>query len=147
MKFSWSLLAFVFLPALTVAVKEIKDIELYKPCIVDSNSTTCPNDDHTCIQYFCYPKVATAQDPLKSCKKNSNCDGWNRKPKLRTEKCYKEGQNGVCVPVDDYEMCETHEECKGRGEKCCSDYCCNEEYFHTLLKLNCTEGDEACKVR
>ena len=142
MKNLWSLVSFlVFLPAFTVAVIEINNIELYKPCIVDS--TACP-DDHACIQYFCYPKVASEADPLKSCKKNSHCDGW--KPD-KTEKCFKEGQNGVCVAAEDYEMCEAHEECEGRGGKCCGDYCCNEEYFDALQTQECTEGDEACEVR
>jgi len=140
MKNLQSLLSFlVFLPAVTVAVIEINNIELYKPCIVDS--TACP-DDHACIQYFCYPKVASEEDPLKSCKKNSHCDGW--KPD-KTEKCFKEGQNGVCVAAEDYEMCEAHEECEDRGGKCCGDYCCNEEYFDALQTQECTEGDEACE--
>lgn len=140
MKNLWSLLSFlVFLPAFTVAVIEINNIELYKPCIVDS--TACP-EDHACIQYFCYPKGASEVDPLKSCKKNSHCDGW--KPD-KTEKCFKEGQNGVCIAAEDYEMCETHDECEGRGGKCCGDYCCNEEYFDALQTQECTEGDEACE--
>jgi len=140
MKFSWSLLAFVFLPAFTVAVIEIKDITIYKPCIVDS--TVCPHDQ-LCFQYFCYPKTAKAADPLKSCSKNSHCDGW--KPS-KTEKCAKQGRNGVCVPSEDYETCEAHEDCEDRGEKCCGDYCCNEEYFDALQKLVCPEGDVDCEA-
>ena len=138
MKFLWSLLAFVFLPTFTMAVVEINDTNIYKPCIMDS--TTCPYDQ-VCFQYFCYPKVASAKDPLKSCKKNSQCPGW--KPK--TEKCWKTGRNGVCIPSEDYESCEVHEECEGRGGKCCGDYCCNTEYFNTLLKAPC--NDETCKVK
>jgi len=133
------LLAFVFLPAFTVAVLEINDTTIYKPCIVDL--TACP-DDHSCIQYFCYPKVASEADPLTSCKKNSHCDGW--KPD-KTQKCFKEGQNGVCIAAEDYDKCEAHEECDSRGGKCCGDYCCNAEYFDALLKLNCTKGDENCE--
>ena len=138
MKFSWSLLAFVFLPALTMAVVEIKDIDLYKPCIIDS--TACP-DNQTCIQYFCYPKVAGAQDPLKSCKKNTHCPGWRPS---KTEKCAKFGQNGVCVAAKDHDMCESHEECEGNGEKCCNDYCCSKAYFDAIMKAPCS--DDICKV-
>ena len=139
MKFLWSLLAFVFLTTFTVAVVEINDTTIYKPCVRDS--TTCP-DDQVCLQYFCYPKVASAEDPLKSCRKNSQCLGW--KPS-RTQKCFKEGRNGVCIPSNDYEMCETHEDCEGRGGKCCVDYCCNTEYFNALLNAPC--NDETCKVK
>ena len=168
MKFFWSLLAFVFLPTFTMAVVEINDIEIYKPCIMDS--TTCP-DDQVCFQYFCYPKVASAGDPLKSCKKHSQCPGWKTRKTYNTEKCFKTGnlnlsrgidnktftcygvticlniftgQKGVCIPSEDYEMCITHEECEGRGGKCCGDYCCNTEYFNALLNAPC--NDEICKV-
>ena len=84
MKFLWSLLAFVFLPTFTMAVVEINDIEIYKPCILDS--TTCP-DDQVCFQYFCYPKVASAEDPLKSCRKNSQCPGWKSRGFLQCQLC------------------------------------------------------------
>jgi len=135
MKFSWSLLAFVFLPAFTVAVLEINDTTIYKPCIQDT--TECPAEQE-CFQYFCYPKQG-ATDPLKSCTKNSQCEGWTSR-KDHTEKCYKNGK-GVCVPKEDNEMCEAHVDCKGRGDKCCNDYCCNVEYFDALLKIACPEGD------
>ena len=143
MKFSWSLLAFVFLPAFTVAVLEINDTTIYKPCIQDT--TECPAEQE-CFQYFCYPKQG-ATDPLKSCTKNSQCEGWTSR-KDHTEKCYKNGK-GVCVPKEDNEMCEAHVDCKGRGDKCCNDYCCNVEYFDALLKIACPEGDghEDCEVR
>jgi len=129
----------VCLPALTLAVSSINDVQTYKPCILDS--TVCP-DDQVCLQYFCYPKVATAQDPLMSCKRNSECPGF--KPD-KTEKCFKEGLNGVCVLADDYEMYESHEECKGRGDKLCGDYCCNKEYFQALLDIECNPKDLVCK--
>jgi len=129
----------VCLPALTLAVSSINDIQTYKPCILDS--TVCPYDQ-VCLQYFCYPKVASVQDPLTSCKRNSECPGF--KPD-KTEKCFKEGQNGVCVLADDYEMYESHEECKGRGDKLCGDYCCNKEYFQALLDVECKPKDLGCK--
>ena len=139
MKTFWTLL--VFLPTFTSAVQNINNTEIYKPCI--SDVTECPNDQ-VCIQYFCYPKVASDNDPLKSCNKNSQCDGWRPS---KTEKCFKEGQNGVCVPAEDYEMCESHEECKGRGEKCCGDYCCNSEYFDALIsEIVCDSNDDSCLV-
>ena len=141
MKFSRSLLAFVFLFAFTVAVLEINNTTIYKPCIPDA--TDCPANQQ-CFQYFCYPKKG-ATDPLKSCKKNSKCEGWTSKTE-NTEKCFKRG-TGVCVHSEDYDTCEAHTDCEGRGDKCCSDYCCNVEYFDSLLKIACPEGDEDCEVR
>jgi len=128
----------VCLPALTLAVSSINDIQTYKPCIVDS--VECP-DNQACFQYFCYPKEASAEEPLTSCKKNSECDGWSPN---KTEKCFKEGQSGVCIPAEDYEMCEAHEDCEGRGEKCCNDYCCNNDYFQALLEVPCRQKDTDC---
>ena len=58
----------------------------------------------------------------------------------------KVGRYGVCVSAEDYEMCESHEECEGRGGKCCGDYCCNDEYFQALLNVNCENDDKICKV-
>ena len=124
-----------------VAVVEINCTTIYKPCIIDS--TICP-DDQVCFQYFCYPKVASAEDPLKSCRKNSQCPRWKSS---RTEKCFKKGGKGVCVTSEDYEVCETHEECEGRGGKCCGDYCCNTEYFNALLNAPCNDEDMVCKVK
>ena len=141
MKFSWSLFAFVFLPAFTVAVVEINDITIYKPCFEDS--TVCPGDQ-VCFKYFCYPKT-DAEEPLKSCWKNRNCPGYSLKPK--TQKCLKEGRRGVCVHLEDYEMCESHEECEDRGGKCCVDYCCNPEYFDAIMNAPCLSYDETCKVK
>ena len=139
MKTFWTFL--VFLPSFTLAVQTINDVQTYKPCINDV--TECPSDQ-VCIQYFCYPKEAGKKDPLKSCNKNSQCDGWRPS---KTEKCFKEGQNGVCIPADDYELCESHEECEGRGEKCCGDYCCNPEYFDALIsQIVCDSNDNNCLV-
>jgi len=129
----------VCLPVLTLAVSNINDIQTYKPCI--PNSTECP-DDQVCFKYFCYPKSPSAEEPLRSCKRNSECPGF--KPD-KTEKCLKQGQNGVCVLADDYETYESHEECKGRGDKLCGDYCCNKEYFQALLDIECKPKDLLCK--
>ena len=131
----------VCLPALTLAVLSINDIHTYKPCI--SDSTECP-DDQVCFQYFCYPKVASAEEPLTSCKRNSECPGFKQD---KAQKCFKKRQNGVCVSADDYETYESHEECKGRGGKLCGDYCCNKEYFQALLDIECKPKDLLCKVR
>ena len=131
----------VCLPALTLAVSSINDIQTYKPCILDS--TECP-DDQVCFQYFCYPKVASAGEPLTSCKSNSECPGF--KPD-KEEKCFKKRQSGVCVPAEDNETYESHEECKDRGDKLCGDYCCNKEYFQALLDVECKPKDLLCKVR
>ena len=133
----------VFLPASILAIQLIDDPGMYKPCIVDSNTTklTCPSDQ-VCFQYFCYPKKADPQDPLKSCKKKSQCRDVEGAPK-----CFKQGLVGICVSDEDYEHCESHKECQGRGGKCCGDYCCNDLYFEALLNTKCGENDEACEVR
>ena len=140
MKISSPLSVLVFLPALTLAVTVINDTQTFKPCIMES--TECPAEQQ-CFQYFCYPKKdATA--PLKSCKKNSECDGWTSKTE-NTEKCFKDSGKGVCIPSEDYDSCEAHDDCKGRGGKCCGDYCCNPEYFDAIMKAPC--ADETCKVK
>jgi len=137
MKTFCSLFALVFLPASILAIQSIDDIKIYEPCIVDS--TVCPSEDQVCFQYFCYPKEADPQDPLTSCKRNSDCKDVDGEPK-----CFKTSRVGICVSVDDYEMCESHEECEDKGGKCCGDYCCNEEYFQALQETPCEEEDEAC---
>ena len=141
MKISTSLSILVFLPALTLAVTVIDDTQTYKPCFM--GSTECP-ENQQCFQYFCYPEKG-ATTPLKSCTKNSHCDGYRSRTD-NTEKCYKNGK-GVCVPSEDYETCEAHEECKDRGGKCCGERCCNTEYFDALQKTACPEEDEDCEVR
>ena len=138
MKISTTLSILVFLPALTLAVTVIDDTQEFKPCF--PGSTECP-ENQQCFQYFCYPEKG-ATTPLKSCKKNSQCPGY--KPN-KTKKCFKEGVKGVCVTSEDREVCETHEECEGRGGKCCGYYCCNTEYFNALLNTPC--NDEPCKVK
>ena len=138
MKISLTLSILVFLPALTLAVTVINDTQTFKPCF--ARSTKCPENE-LCFQYFCYPKTG-ATVPLKSCKKNSQCPGYRPD---RTEKCFKEGGKGVCVPAEDYETCEAHEECKDRGGKCCGERCCNPEYFDALMKAPC--NDDKCKVK
>ena len=141
MKISASLSILVFLPALTLAVTVINDTQTFKPCFM--GSTECP-ENQQCFQYFCYP-LKGATTPLKSCTKNSHCDGYRSRTD-NTEKCYKNGK-GVCVPSEDYETCEAHEECKDRGGKCCGERCCNTEYFDALQKTACPKEDEDCEVR
>jgi len=126
----------VFLSASTLAVQIINDIETYKPCFPGG----CDGEE-VCFQYFCYAKSG-GEAPLRSCKKSRECKGLGEP----NYKCYKPSPTtGVCVPSEDYEMCEGHEECEDRGGKCCGDYCCNEEYFEALQKQECTEGDEVCE--
>jgi len=134
MKTLWSLSCLVFLSASTLAVQVIDDIQTYKPCF----SGGCEGEE-VCFQYFCYPK--SGQDtPLRSCKKSKQCRD------LGDYKCYKPSPTtGICVESTDYEMCEGHEECEGRGGKCCGDYCCNEEYFEALQTQECIAGDEVCE--
>jgi len=120
-----------------LAVQVINNTETYKPCFPGSN--TCNLGD-TCFQYFCYPKSGT-ESPLKSCKRKRDCKGQDV-----PSRCFKHLTfNGVCVPNKDIEICDSHEECKDRGGKCCGDYCCNTEYFHALQQKNCNENDEVCK--
>ena len=124
-----------------LAILNINDTDMYKPCIPDSTSAVCPHS-HACFQYFCYPKEAGPQDPLKSCKKRSQCKNVDGAPK-----CFKQGLSGICVSEEEYrEWCEGHNECEGRGGKCCGDYCCNEEYFEAFKKITCEEDDVACEV-
>merc|ERR1712179_472092 len=111
----------------------------YKPCFMGSDSTKCP-EDQACFQYFCCPK-ADAQVPLKSCKKTKECKAIDA-----AKKCYKQlATQGICVSSEDYETCESHEECQGRGEKCCGDYCCNKNYFDSLITISCKADDGICK--
>ena len=141
MKTILSLSCLVFLSASTLAVDVINDISIYKPCFPGG----CDGEE-VCFQYFCYPKSGM-ETPLRSCKKPKQCKD------LGDYKCYKPSPTtGVCVPSADYDMCEGHDECEGRGGKCCGDYCCNEEYFQELLKKKCNEDDESwvteiCLVR
>ena len=141
MKTLWGCMFLVFLPASTLAIVSINDTALYKPCIPYSSAAACPSEDQQCFQYFCYPRTG-AQDPLKSCKKNSDCNDVYGAPK-----CSKQSRVGICVSRDDYERCYTNEECEGRGGKCCADYCCNEEYFQALQEIPCEEDDGECQVR
>jgi len=133
MKTIWSLSCLVFLSASTLAVDVINDISIYKPCFPGG----CDGEE-VCFQYFCYPKSGM-ETPLRSCKKPKQCKD------LGDYKCYKPSPTtGVCVPSADYDMCEGHDECEGRGGKCCGDYCCNEEYFQELQKKECSDDDEVC---
>ena len=136
MKTIWSLSCLVFLSASTLAVDVINDISIYKPCFPGG----CDGEE-VCFQYFCYPKSGM-ETPLRSCKKPKQCKD------LGDYKCYKPSPTtGVCVPSADYDMCEGHDECEGRGGKCCGDYCCNEEYFQELQKKECSDDDKVCLVR
>lgn len=135
MKTLWSLSCLVFLSASTLAVQIINDTETYKPCFAGG----CEGEE-VCFQYFCYPKKG-AETPLRSCKKRRECQGLDV-----PSKCYKPTPlAGVCIPSEDFELCEGHEECEGRGGKCCGDYCCNPEYFEALQKQDCADEDEVCK--
>ena len=116
------------------------DIDTYKPCIPDI--TDCPADQ-ICFKYFCYPKSG-ASTPLKSCKKRSDC---NDDP--NATKCFKRSRSGICVSEEDYELCLTHEQCNGRGGKCCFGFCCNEKYYQALLAIECEDYYEkySCEVK
>ena len=54
--------------------------------------------------------------------------------------------NGVCLDSDSHEMCYEHEECAGKGGKCCNGYCCSQPYFGAMKQLPCT-NNEGCQVR
>ena len=136
MKSIWKLSSLVLLSASTLAVVKINNTSSYQPCF---DTRGCDGEE-ICFQYFCYPKEGM-ETPLKSCRRNSQCKG------IGNFKCFKPADRGVCVQSDDYEMCESHDECEGRGGKCCGDYCCNEEYFQELQKKECSDDDEVCLVR
>ena len=120
-----------------MAVEVINDTSIYKPCFGQGD---CGGEDQ-CFQYFCYPKRGM-ETPLRSCRKTLQCKD------LGDFKCWKPSPIfGVCVPSVDFELCEGHDDCEGRGGKCCGDYCCNEEYFQELLKKKCREDDDLCLVR
>jgi len=133
MKTLWSLTCLVFIFASTLAVQNIDDTLTYEPCFPGG----CEGAK-TCFQYFCYPKKGQ-ETPLKSCRRDRDCSD------LVDHKCFKQSIYGVCVSSADYEKCGSHEDCEGRGGKCCGDYCCNEEYFEGLQSQNCTEDDEVCQ--
>ena len=140
MKSVTNIIVLAFLPALTLAVTSITNTTTFKPCFMGSDSTECPQDQE-CFQYFCYPKEG-ANDPLKLCKKTKECGS-----SVTNLKCYKPMPTyGICVSSEDYDMCESHEECQGRGDRCCGDYCCNKNYFKNLIAISCKADDEVCKV-
>ena len=111
---------------------------LWSYCV--PNKAECPQDQE-CFKFFCYPKNAELDDPLKSCTKNSECNGTET-----PTKCLKKSTNGVCVSKTDYEMCESHEDCYASGGKCCSDYCCNEKYHNSLNEIVSNCEADICKV-
>ena len=131
----------VFLPLMALAVTRINDTGTYKPCFMYSRLPSSTSDQ-VCFLYLCYPNENDPQAPLTYCKKGIDCrdvDG--------TSICFKQSRLGICISEEDYEQCESHKECEGRGGKCCGDYCCNEKYFEALQKTCCEENDETCKVR
>lgn len=106
----------------------------------------CPDADQVCQFYFCYPK-SEQTDPLKSCKKNADCAGIKQ-----TAKCLLgppgSPRSRVCVSQEDYKTCDKHEDCNGKGGKCCFDHCCNEKYFlefQGLLSTCNAEANNICK--
>ena len=57
--------------------------------------------------------------------------------------------NGVCLDGDSHERCEVHDDCAGKGGKCCNapdGYCCSEAYFGAMKELPCKENF-GCQVR
>ena len=136
-----NLIILATLPVISFALTNIANTQKYKPCIPSSNTTLCPQNQ-ACFQYFCFPKEASLNDPLKSCDRPSDCKSLGE-----SMKCYKQSPIlGICVPSKDNEMCESHQQCEGRGDRCCGDYCCNKPYFETFMNITCTSGDEVCKV-
>ena len=50
---------------------------------------------------------------------------------------------GICIK--ETKDCESHDQCKGFGGKCCNRYCCHEDYFKQIMNLECFK-DEGCQV-
>ena len=67
-----NLIILVILPVITLAVTNITNTQTYEPCIPSSKTTQCPQNQ-ACFQYFCFPKEASLNDPLKSCDRPTDC--------------------------------------------------------------------------
>jgi len=130
----------VFLPTLSFGVKTINNTEKYKPCIAGSTlpNLQCP-ENQFCYQTFCYPKKPSDDEPLKLCKRKSECKdpGYTCKAAYSSQK--------LCVLNDDSELCKSHQGCQnqGSGDKCCGDFCCNNAYYDALTQQDCLNDDNS----
>ena len=135
------------------AVKQINDIKKYPACLEDSDCETRHKlQDHACFQYFCYPWKKTAvtasakPKPLNECRRNKDCAS-GAAPNQR-QKCFRHHDkrkitSGICV--DSFDDCDSHDECIGKGGKCCNGYCCNGDYFEAIKSFPCST-DLGCEV-
>merc|ERR1711962_1748886 len=89
----------------------------------------------SCYQTFCYPKKPSDNEPLKSCKRRSDC----KDPGYTCAKAF--SSQKLCILNDDSEVCDSHQGCQNQqlGDKCCGDYCCNTAYYDALKKQDCLD--------
>jgi hypothetical protein len=146
-----SVLLLVALPASTLAVIAINNTDKYPVCVEESDCEKKNLDGYACFQYFCYPWQKKASEasqppkPLEPCMRHSDCPQMQGGP----AKCFRHYLRrtvtwGVCVPSID--RCDYHDECVGKGGKCCNGFCCNTEYFEALKIMPCF-NDIGCKVK
>jgi hypothetical protein len=84
--------------------------------------------------------------PLALCRSNNDCTkGTNLRATCFRHTNRRTVTNGICVDAED--ECYDHSECDGpnQGGKCCNGYCCREEYFAEMKKLEC-KNDFGCQV-
>ena len=131
------------------AVLSMNNTEKYPACIEDNDCRRL--DNHVCFQYFCYPwqtvSSVAATDPLilDLCRSNKDCP----KKGGQKQECFRHHDkrkitSGICIPSTD--TCSEHEDCEGKGGKCCNTYCCNEPYYDAIMDLPCV-SNEGCQVK
>ena len=131
------------------AVLTMNNTERFPACIEDNDCRRL--DNHVCFQYFCYPwqtVSSVAADlplPLDLCRSNKDCP---KKGKQEKQECFRHHDkrkitSGICIPSQD--SCSEHDECEGKGGKCCNGYCCNQVYYEAIQNLPCV-SNEGCQV-
>ena len=150
MKVQCYVAAFTGLLASSFALKGMTDIESYPPCLLDNDCKSIHKlDGFVCFQYFCYPwekkpREAGAKPlPLELCRYKKDC-GVNFNGSCFRHYDKRRIHNGICIESED--RCVIHEECNGKGGKCCNGYCCNGNYFDAIKDFTC-DSDIGCQVR
>ena len=93
-------------------------------------------------------EASASPRPLDTCRKSRDCPVKNPKSKKKPT-CFRHHDkrninSGICLESRD--ECEVHDECLGKGGKCCNGYCCNGEYFEAIKEFPCN-SDDGCKVK
>jgi len=148
--------SFALLVGAASAVKQINDIKKYPACLVDNDCTEMHKlRDHACFQYFCYPwksmpDVASAPPrPLQECRRASDCPSVTHPSGNKKQPFQKEAEPQVCfrhhdrrrinsgICIDSRDECSSHDQCQGKGGKCCNGFCCNGQYFEAIKNFEC----------